>query len=97
MDRDIYRRQSQIRVPAKPRCSPPNKDEASKRPGAVKGAPNGAAKRTLDGEDHFETINEGENSATISGAEVGLVNWDYRDPLHDTVNTDFAAPTHAAF
>lgn len=50
-------------------------------PGAVKGAPIGAAEGTLDGEDHFGTIEEGENTATIPGAVVGPVNRNYRDPL----------------
>jgi len=38
--------------------------------GGVRGAPIGAAERSLDGEDHFETFEEGENSATIPGAKL---------------------------
>jgi hypothetical protein len=45
-------------------------------------SPVGAAERTLDGEDHFGTIGEGENIATIPGAEVGRAYRNNRDPLH---------------
>jgi len=53
--------------------------------GGVRGAPIGAAERTLDGEDHFETFEEGENSATIPGAKVDRVSWNYRDPLQNRI------------
>jgi hypothetical protein len=59
----------------------PLQEEVAKWPGAVKGAPNGAAERALDREDHFERLNEGESSATTPGAEVDQVNWNYRGPL----------------
>jgi len=41
-------------------------------PDPVTGAPIGAAERALDGEDHFGTIGQGEDSATAPGAEVGF-------------------------
>ena len=81
MGRDICPGPGHISALAKSCCSP-LLDETSKWPGAVKGAPIGAAERTLDGEDHFERIGKGESSATIPGAEVGPVNRNYRGPLH---------------
>ena len=59
----------------------PFEEEAPKRPGAVKGAPNGAAERTLDGEDRFEMIEKGETSATNPGAESGSIAGKDRGPL----------------
>lgn len=91
MDHDICPGQRHTRALAKSCCSPPN-GKASKWPGAVKGAPNGAAERTLDGEDHFATTNEGENSATIPGAEIDPVNGNYREPLHAARKAASAGP-----
>jgi hypothetical protein len=45
-------------------------EEAPKPPGAVKGAPNGAAKRTLDGEDGFEIIEKGGTARQIPATSL---------------------------
>ena len=80
MNPDLYSGPGHIRALTKPPFSPPW-DEAPKRPGAVKGAPFGAAKQTLDGEDRFEMIQKGEKSATIPGAESRTITGKYRGPL----------------
>ena len=54
-------------------------EEAPKQPGAVKGAPNGAAKRTLDGEDGFQIIEKGGNSATNPGDQPDEIGLDRRN------------------
>ncbi len=46
------------------------------------GAPDGAAERTLDGEDRFEMIEKGETSATTPGAKSGSISGKDRGPLH---------------
>ena len=53
---------------------------------------------TLEGEDHFGTIGEGENSARAPGADAGRVYWNYREPLQNgtAVNMLVAAETRGS-
>jgi hypothetical protein len=81
-----------MRALSKSRC-PPYRKRVQSGPERSRTRQWARPERTLDGEDHFDTIGERGQQRDNSWAEVGQINWNYRDPFHVVGSRKLAKPS----